>query len=123
AILHAFQTPNEKDPLMKILSIAAVAFAFTGIASAVEDSTAKPVPVSNQAEQEGKPVGTQVETSGKVVSMHSAPMVGLPDAHMLVKLETEQGDTEIVDLGSTAELKTSGIEPKQGQQLWIDGRV
>ena len=108
---------------MKMLSIATIAFVFTGLAGAVEETTAKTVPASSQAEQEGAPVGTPVQTFGKVTSMHSVNMVGVSDPHMVVKIQTEQGDTDIVDLGSTAELKTNGIEPKEGQKLWVEGRV
>jgi len=107
---------------MKISSIATIAVFTAGFAFAVEDAPAKPVSHS-AAEQEGKPIGTPVETSGKIVSVHSCPMVGVPAPHMVVKIETEQGDTDIVDLGSAEELKTNGFEPKEGKQVWVDGRV
>lgn len=107
---------------MRMFSLASAAFALALYAGA-EETTPKPTPDSAQAEQDGAPVGSPVQTAGKVISMHNCPMVGVSDPHTLVKIETEKGDTDIVDLGSTAELKTSGIEPKEGQKLWVDGRV
>lgn len=107
---------------MKIFSLASAAFALALFAGA-EEAPPKPTPDSAQAEQDGAPVGSPVQTAGKVISTHSCPMVGVDAPHMLVKIETEKGDTDIVDLGSTAELKTNGIEPKEGQKLWVDGRV
>jgi len=108
---------------MKMLSIAAIAVVFTGLNWAAEELAVKPIPTGTKAEQDGAPVGTAVQTAGKIASMHVCPMVGVSDPHMIVKIDTAEGDTDIVDLGSVAELKTSGIEPKQGQQLWVDGRV
>ncbi len=108
---------------MKMFSIAAIAFAITGLAGAAEEPAVKPVAASTQAEQEALPVGSPIETSGKVTSIHSVPMVGISDPHMIVKLEDEQGAVDIVDLGATSVLKENGIEPKQGQQFWINGRV
>lgn len=107
---------------MKIFSIATIAVVMSGFAYAAEEPAVKPVSHTT-AEQEGKPIGTPVETSGKVMSIHSVPMVGTTAPHTIVKIETEQGDTDIVDLGSAEELKTNGIEPKEGKQLWVDGRV
>lgn len=108
---------------MKILSIPAIAFVCAGLVGAAETPSEKPVPSSTQAEQEGAPVGSPVQTSGKVTSMHSLDLAGVSDPHMLVKLQNEQGDIDIVDLGPTSVLKTSGIEPKEGQQFWVDGQV
>ncbi len=110
---------------MRMLSIATMAFVFTGLglAGAAEETTAKTVPASSKAEQEGAPIGSPVQTFGKVTSLHSCAMVGAAAPHMIVKLQTEQGDTDIVDLGSTDELKTNGIEPKEGQKFFVEGRV
>jgi hypothetical protein len=108
---------------MRTLSVSFIALVFAGYAGAADEATAKPAETGTQAAQEAAPVGTPVYTSGKVTSMHSVPLVGIETPHILVKLQTEQGDTEVVDLGSAAELKRNGIEPKQGQQLWVDGQV
>jgi len=108
---------------MKIWSIAAIAVTMAGYVGAAEEVSTKPATSAAEAEQEAKPLGSHVDAFGKVTSTHSCPMVGNGAPHMLVKLETEQGDTEIVDLGSAEDLKTSGIEPKEGKQLWVEGRV
>lgn len=110
---------EKKGVQMKIASMAVLTLVFAGFGGAAEDSTDK----TPQSDQGGSPIGTQVQTDGKIVSIHNCPMVGVAAPHTLVKLQTEQGDTDIVDLGSTAELKSNGIEPKEGQKLWIDGRV
>lgn len=100
---------------MKMLSIAGLAFVFAALAVAAEDSTTKPLI--------NAPLGTAVQTTGKVAAMHCCAMTGATDTHTVVKLETAQGHTDIVDLGSTAELKSNGIEPKEGQQFSIVGYV
>ncbi len=115
---------------MKFLSIVAMtAFVISGFAHAADQATtaaADPVPdskpVAGTTEDEMK-VGAPAQVFGKVVGMHSCNLVGMSDPHMLVKLESEPGNVDIVDLGSTAELKANGIEPKEGQQYWVDGRV
>jgi hypothetical protein len=108
---------------MRTLSVTFIALVFAGIAGAADEAASKPAESGTQAAQEAAPVGTPVYTSGKVTSMHSVPLVGIETPHIVVKLQTEQGDTEIVDLGSVAELKRNGIDPKEGQQLWVDGQV
>jgi len=103
---------------MRISSIVAVAlFALAGIAGAVEEKAA---PADQGPESQ---VGTPAQVFGKVVSMHSVPMVGSTDPHCVVKLESAPGDVEIVDLGSADELKNNGIDVKEGKQLFISGRV
>lgn len=98
---------------MKILSIVAVAVIV--VAGATWAADEKSVPAGIQ-------LGAAAQWHGKVVSMFSCNMVGMSD-HTLVKLEAAPGDVEIVDLGSLAGLKTNGIEPKEGQELWIDGHI
>ena len=98
---------------MKMLSIATLAFAFMSLFTTAEDVK----PAVNV------PLGTPIQTAGKVSSMHCCAMTGMTDTHTLVKLETAQGATDIIDLGPTAELKSNGIEPKEGQQFTVVGRV
>lgn len=108
---------------MRLLSIAATAVLFTGFVGA-EDAPAKPVPTSAQAEQEGAPMGSPVQTAGKITSIHCCSLMGgATAAHTMVKIQTDEGDTDIVDLGSTELLKKNGLEPKEGMKLWIDGQV
>ena len=115
---------------MKFLNIVALsAFVVTGFAHAADQATtaaADPVPnakpVAGTTEDEMK-VGAPAQVFGKVIGTHSCELVGMSDPHMLVKLESEPGNVDIVDLGSTSELKANGIEPKEGQQFWVDGRV
>ena len=120
---------------MKILSIVAMsAMVLTGFARAADQAaaTADPVPNTNPIVPGTPPVpptenemtvGAPAEVFGKVIGMHSCTLVGVADPHLLVKLESAPGDVDIVDLGSTAELKANGIEPKEGQTFWVDGRV
>ena len=107
---------------MRILSVVAVAaFVVAGFAQAADDKGL--TPLAGPAEAQDMQIGTRAQVYGKITSMHSVEMVGTNDPHCLVKLESAPGDVEIVDLGSSADLKANGIEPKEGQQLWIDGRV
>ena len=101
---------------MKMLSIAGLAVVFMALTVAAEDTPAK-APLVNV------PLGAPVQTAGKVCGMHCCAMAGMSDTHTMVKLETAQGVTDTVDLGSTAELKSKGIEPKEGQQFSVEGRV
>jgi len=101
-----------------MLSLVAVA-AFA-MASAVGAADA---PKPEDVDVQEAPMGTPAHASGKITSLHSLEMVGSGDAHILIKLKGEDGETDVVDLGGTAELKSNGIEPKEGQDLWIDGRV
>jgi hypothetical protein len=111
---------------MRILNIvAAAAIVVTGLAGAAEgdiatsDATA---PVAHPVEQDIQ-IGATASVFGKVISLHNCSMVGMTEQHVLAKLESAPGDVEIVDMGTVGELKSDGIEPKQGQQFWIEGRV
>jgi hypothetical protein len=111
---------------MKILSAVAIAaFVMTGMSKAADEI--KPVAhqptAAGQNEESPANVGTPTQTSGKVTSMHTLKMVGSSDAHVLVKIQTEQGDMDIADLGTEDDLKSNGIAPHEGQQLWVSGRV
>jgi hypothetical protein len=111
---------------MRILSVVAIAaFVVTGAARAADDSVTalEKAPLTSQPDQQDFQVGSPAQVFGKVVSIHNCNLVGMTDPHMLVKLESAPGEIEVVDLGSTAELKSNGIEPKEGQQFWVDGRV
>ncbi|HEY3319258.1 MAG TPA: hypothetical protein VGP72_02135 [Planctomycetota bacterium] len=78
---------------------------------------------AGQARDQAVQVGLPTQTSGKVVSLHTVKLVGMPDAHVLVKIQGEDGEMDIADLGTAADLKSNGIEPREGQQLWVIGRV
>lgn len=111
---------------MKIFNFVAVAaLVSTGILCAAEDKVAASdkAPDAAQPDTQDMQVGASAQVFGKITSMHTVEMVGSKEAHVLVKLESAPGDVEIVDLGSAEELKTNGIEPRQGLQLWVDGRV
>ena len=112
---------------MKILSVVAIAaFVVAGLAGAADDKglvAAGQAPAGSETDSKDMPVGTTAQVFGKIVSIHNCNIVGMPDAHVLAKLESAPGDVEIVDLGSAAELKSNGLEPHEGQQLWVEGRV
>lgn len=102
---------------MKILSIVAIAaLVVSGTLNAAEVAAAKE---GDQAAQ----IGLLVQTSGKIVKSHSVQLVDIESPHVLVKIQTEQGDTDIVDLGTAADLKTNGIDASEGKQLWVSGRI
>lgn len=103
---------------MRMMSlVASAAFAVAGFVGAAD--APKPADVDVQE----APMGTPAHTSGKVTSIHSLEMVGSNDPHILIKLKGDDGETDVVDLGMASELKTNGIEAKEGMELWIDGRV
>ena len=111
---------------MRILSIVAIAaFVVSAVVRAADDKVAasEQAPVASQLEQQDVQVGSNAQVFGKVVSIHNCDLAGMSDPHVLVKLESAPGDVEVVDLGSVAEFKSNGIEPRQGQQFWVDGRV
>ena len=111
---------------MKILSIVAIAtFVFAGAARAEDVNVTDPkvAPATSPLTEQNVQVGAKAQVFGKVIGLHNCNMVGMKDPHVLVKLESAPGDVEIVDLGSIMELKASGIEPREGQQLWVDGKV
>jgi len=112
---------------MRILSIIAIAALVVSVTSkAADNDTAKPYApavAAGQVDNQALQVGARTETSGKVVSLHTCQLVGMSDPHLLVKIKTEEGELDIADLGSAADLKSDGIEPKEGQQLWISGKV
>jgi hypothetical protein len=68
-------------------------------------------------------VGIPTETSGKITSLHTLALAGMTEPHVLVKILTDDGETDIADLGTAANLKSDGFEPREGQKLWISGRV
>lgn len=96
-------------------------FAVSGITRAADEKADK-APADKQDLVEMK-IGADAQVSGKIVSIHTTTLVGMNDPHILVKLESAPGDVDVVDLGSAAELKTQGIEPRMGQFFSIDGRV
>lgn len=102
---------------MKIFSIVAIAaWVVSGALTAAEVAPAKE---GDQAAQ----VGMLVQTCGKVVKTHSVQLVDIESPHVLAKIQTEQGDTDIVDLGTAEDLKANGIDPCEGKQLWVSGRI
>ena len=106
---------------MRILSIVAIMALVVSVTSkAAQEDALKPAAPQQTAAagEQAAQVGAPTETSGKVVSLHTVKLVGMSDAHVLVKIQTEQGETDIADLGSAADLKSNGIEPHEGQQLW-----
>lgn len=114
---------------MKILSVVAIAaLVATGACRAADDkvTVSEKAPAAGQQDQQDQqdaPIGSPAQVTGKIISIHSCTLAGMSDPHVLVKLESAPGDVEIVDLGSAAELKSNGIEPRQGQQFWVDGLV
>src|SRR5437773_884944 len=105
---------------MKILSIVAIAaWVVSGMSKAADET--KPVTsqltASGETEEQAEKVGTPTQTSGKVIGLHNVKLANVADAHVLVKIQTEQGDTDIADLGAASELKSNGFEPHEGQQL------
>jgi hypothetical protein len=112
---------------MRILSIVTiVALVVSGMSKAADADLTQPLApaiAAGQVEEQAAKVGAPAQTSGKVVSIHTVKMIGMLDPHVMAKIQTEQGDTDIADLGSAADLKFNGIEPHEGQQLWVSGRV
>ena len=111
---------------MRVLGFFAIAALVVSVAvqAAQQDecnaaSPEKAAAAGDQAPQ----VGVPTETSGKVTSLHTVNLVGMAAPHVMAKILTEEGETDIVDLGMAADLKSGGIEPREGQQLWISGRV
>jgi len=103
---------------MRMMSlVASAAFAVAGFVGAADAPKPADVDVQEAA------MGTPAHTSGKITSSHSLEMVGSNDPHILIKLKGDDGETDVVDLGLASELKANGIEPKDGMELWIDGRV
>lgn len=112
--------------LLSILTFAAVTLG--GVLNAadeagVETPTDHETAGADQEEVAEEDVGAPAQTSGKVIATHTCKMVGLADPHIMVKVLTETGETDIVDLGSAEDLKSGGFEPREGQQLWVSGRV
>ena len=114
---------------MRLLSLVAIAALFvSGMSRAAQEDTVKPAApqqpaAAGQAQGQSEKVGALTETSGKIVGLFNVQLVDLADPHVLVKIKTDQGETDIVDLGTAAELKSNGIEPHDGQQLFVSGRV
>jgi hypothetical protein len=112
---------------MKLLSISAalcLVSSFCFCADDVTDKPAKQDQTQAQAAQEELPVGSRIQTSGKITAMHTVELAGNnSDAHTIVKLTDEQGDVDIVDLGSASDLKNNAIEPNEGQTFFVTGRV
>jgi len=108
---------------MKILNVLSVAaIIFSGATWAADDKVAAAdAPVAKTAQD--TPIGTPAQVFGKIVSLHKCELVGMKEPHIIVKLESAPGDVEVVDLGSAAELKTNGIEPREGQFLSVEGKV
>ena len=88
-----------------------------------EMDATKPKADATKTEEPLALVGMPVHTSGKVVKMCAIQLVGVESPHVLVKIETEKGATDIVDLGTAADLKSNKIEVCVGTQLWVSGRI
>jgi hypothetical protein len=103
---------------MKIyMMLAATALCLAGGAGAGEK------PQGDASDQDPAQIGFEAQASGKVTSVSSIEMVGHTDQHTLIKLLGEDGETDVVDLGNSEELKANNMVPKEGQQMWVDGRV
>lgn len=117
SFMSGFSDFGIKETQMKIFGIVAIAaLVVSGTAMAADEVAAK-------AEEPLALVGMPVHTSGKVVKTCAVQLVGIESPHVLVKIETEQGDMDIVDLGTEAHLKSNGIEVCEGKQLWVSGRI
>jgi len=99
------------------------AFVLAGALSAAETTPAPDPKSSAVSPNEMDRIGSLAQISGKVTTVKTVSMVGIADPHLMVKITSEDGDMDIVDLGSAAELKANGLDPKEGQQLWVYGRV
>ena len=107
---------------MKLFNMVTLSvLAFTGALNAAETVNTPATPLD--ASSDMNRVGSSAEAFGKITSLHNASLVGVTDPHVIVKLTSDQGDIDIVDLGSAADLKQNGLEPKEGQQLWVEGKV
>lgn len=106
--------------MKKIASAFAVACLFA-LALPAGEGTAKEVNKENAAGDRNA-WGSQVMVAGKVTATHLCPMdTGLN--HMVVKIKGDDGEFDLVDLGTAESLKETGLEPKEGQTLYISGRL
>ena len=105
---------------MRILAIIATASLAFGVARAAENEA-----TSVQACQvdRSERIGTPTQVEGRVLSTHTVELTDPGEAHVLVKLESDQGETRVVDLGAASTLKNSGIDPQVDQELFVDGRA
>jgi len=105
---------------MKMLTALFVsALTFTGMSYA-EDAIKASAETSQQV---SAPVGTRAEASGKIISVKAIDISGTEELHVFAKLKGDDGEVDIIDLGDAGELKAAGIDPKEGQQLFVSGRI
>ncbi len=109
---------------MKMLNAVLLStLAVTGICQAeVCQAEDAPVKVSAETVQAPARVGSRADASGTVISTKVVDLVGSGE-HMMGKIKGEDGEVDIVDFGLASELKSTGFEPKEGQQLWVLGRI
>jgi len=103
---------------MRLFSIAAVACLLVAGAISAADK-----PQGDASANDESQLGMRAEASGKITSVREVDMVNSEAKHMLVKILGDDGETDIVDLGSAEELKAGGIDPKEGAALFVHGRI
>lgn len=103
---------------MKKLSVfcAALLFSMTLAVSAADEKADKEMDASS-------PIGIQAEASGKIVSTFVCKCDGTDVEHTFIKVKGADGEMDVVDLGPTTELKSNNFEAKEGQQIFVSGRV
>ena len=108
---------------MKMLTALFVsAFTLTGLSYA-EDVTTIKANAETTNGQTPAAIGSRAEASGKIISVKTIDLAGMAEDHVFAKLKGDDGEVDIIDLGNAAELKAAGLDPKEGQQLFVSGRI
>lgn len=107
---------------MRLFSIAAVAcmLVMCGVNAADKEADK---PKADASDNDESQLGMRAEASGKITGVREVDMVTAGEKHTLIKLLGDDGETDIVDLGSAEELKAGGIDPKEGGSLFVHGRI
>jgi len=106
---------------MKLLSLIAAAVFAAGMANAVDD--AKAAPTDGKDQQQMEKLGGHISFNGKVTGTYEASMTGGGAAHLMAKLQADDGDLEIVDMGASDDLKSNGLDVSKGKLLFVEGRL
>lgn len=107
---------------MRLFSIAAVAcmLVLSGVYAADKEADK---PKGDASANDESQLGMRAEASGKITGVREVDMVAAGEKHTIIKLLGDDGETDIVDLGSAEELSKGGIDPKEGGSLFVHGRI
>lgn len=108
---------------MRLFSIAAVACMLVLSAVNAADRTEAEKPKGDASANDESQLGMRAEASGKITAVREVEMVNAGEKHTIIKVLGDDGETDIVDLGSSDELKAGGIDAKEGGSLFVHGRI